>query len=85
MNLDALQPYSVIWIAAGLLLIVGIVLFRNRPRLSEILAFAGIFIGLVVLYFYVRPVPTALMGEAEQVRAMIGEGKPVLLEFQSPY
>jgi thiol-disulfide isomerase/thioredoxin len=86
MNLGAsLQHYSVIWVAAGLFLLVGILLFRNRPRLPEILAFGGIIVALIALYFYIRPTATTLMGEAEQVRASIGAGKPVLLEFQSPY
>jgi hypothetical protein len=30
-------------------------------------------------------VQTPLIGEAADVQAMIGKGKPVLLEFQSPY
>lgn len=82
---DNWQYYSAVWIALALLVIVAVVLFRNKPRLYEILAFAGIFIGLAALYFYIRPVQTELMGEAAEVQAMIGQGTPVLLEFQSPY
>ncbi len=78
-------PYSLLLLAIVLLIIVAVVLFHNRPRPVDILAFAGIVIGLLAVYFYIRPVETPLMGEAANVRAMIGNGKPVLLEFQSPY
>jgi thioredoxin 1 len=79
------QYYSVVWITLVLLVLVGFVLFRNKPRLPEILAFAGIFVSLAGLYFYLRPIQTQLVGEAAEVQAMIGQGTPVLLEFQSPY
>ncbi len=67
------------------MVIVGFVLFRNKPRIPEVAAFLGIFIGLTALYFYIRPVQTELVGEAAEVQSMIGQGVPVLLEFQSPY
>lgn len=79
------QYYSAVWVALVLFLLVGFLLFRNKPRLPEIAAFAVVFVGIAVLYFYFRPVQTELMGEAAEVQAMIGQGKPVLLEFQSPY
>lgn len=82
---ESLQPYSLIWIAAILLVVVAAILFRNRPRPVEILAFAGVIFGLVAVYFFVRPVQTVLMEDAAEVQAMIGAGQPVLLEFQSPY
>jgi thioredoxin 1 len=82
---DGLQYYSLVWVALGLMVIVGLVLFRNKPRIPEVAAFLVIFIGLTALYFYIRPVQTELVGEAAEVQAMIGQGVPVLLEFQSPY
>jgi hypothetical protein len=85
MNLDFLQPYSLLLFAIVLLAVVAVVLFRNRPRLPELLAFGGIVLALLIVYYYIRPVQTPLIGEAADVQAMIGRGKPVLLEFQSPY
>ena len=41
--------------------------------------------GLVVAWAALHPRPTLLMDDAKEVQAMIGTGKPVLLEFQSPY
>ncbi len=82
---DGIQYYSIVWVALALMVIVGFVLFRNKPRLPEVAAFFGIFVALAALYFYLRPVQTELAGEAAEVQAMIGQGVPVLLEFQSPY
>jgi thioredoxin 1 len=79
------QYYSAVWVVLVLFLLVGFLLFRNKPRLPEIVAFAAVVVGIAALYFYFRPVQTELMGEAAEVQAMIGQGKPVLLEFQSPY
>lgn len=80
-----LQPYSLIWVAAILIIVVGVVLLRNHPRPVEILAFAGVIVGLLAVYWVIRPVQTVLVDDAAEVQAMIGIGKPVLLEFQSPY
>ena len=82
---DGIQYYSVVWVALALMVVVGFILFRNKPRLPEVAAFLGIFIALAALYFYLRPVQTELVGEAAEVQTMIGQGVPVLLEFQSPY
>lgn len=82
---DGIQYYSVVWVALALMVVVGFILFRNKPRLPEVAAFLGIFIALAALYFYLRPVQTELVGEAAEVQAIIGQGVPVLLEFQSPY
>lgn len=80
-----LNYYSVIWLLLILALAVGLALFWRKPRLPELLAFGGIFAAILGLYFYLRPVQSDLMGEAANVQAMIGQGTPVLLEFQSPY
>ena len=85
MNLDVLRPYSLLLVAAALLVIVALLLFRQRPRLPELLAFLGLTAGLVLVYLYIRPVQTPLMGAAADVQGLIGQGQPVLLEFQSPY
>jgi hypothetical protein len=82
---NLITPYSLLWTTAILLVVVAVILFRKKHGLPEILAFAAILAGLVIVYFAIRPVQTSLMGEAASVRAMIGQGKPVLLEFQSPY
>jgi hypothetical protein len=42
-------------------------------------------LALFTAWSLVHPRQTPLMDDAKEVRAMIGAGKPVLLEFQSPY
>ncbi|GMV34036.1 MAG: hypothetical protein DCC59_03755 [Chloroflexi bacterium] len=77
--------YSYIFIAAGFALIAAMILLSNKPRWNDYLAFTVIVGGLVVAWVAMHPRQTALMDDAKAVQAMIGAGKPVLLEFQSPY
>lgn len=79
------QYYSVVWLLLILAFLVGLALFWHKPRLIEIIGFGVVFIAVVGLFFYLRPVQTKLDGEAGQMQAMIGQGTPVLLKFQSPY
>ncbi len=83
--LATMQHYSVLLLGLVLVLVLAFALFRRGTRLQDSLAFLSLLLGLVVVYFYVRPVQTPLMGEAANVQAQIGKGTPVLLEFQSPY
>ena len=77
--------YSFLWIALGLTIVAGLVLLTNKPKLRDFLSFGVIVAGLLVAWLILHPQQTALMGDAKAVQAMIGAGKPVLLEFQSPY
>ncbi|GAB4502753.1 MAG: hypothetical protein Fur0035_23090 [Anaerolineales bacterium] len=77
--------YSVLWIGGLLLAGLAAILFRKGVRLQDALAFGVIALGLGLAYWSLRPLQTPLMGEAARVQASIGQGKPVLLEFQSPY
>jgi hypothetical protein len=77
--------YSFITIAAGFAFIAGVILLANKPKWNDYLAFGVIVTGLVVAWAVLHPRATLLMDDAKQVQAMIGAGKPVLLEFQSPY
>ncbi|MFZ5821832.1 MAG: hypothetical protein ACOYYJ_18215 [Chloroflexota bacterium] len=81
-----LNQYSALWIAAALLaLVVAATLFRHKPGARDFLALGAIFAGLAVAWLILHPVQTPLMEDAQKVQSMIGQGKPVLLEFQSPY
>jgi hypothetical protein len=84
--LPNLQPYSLVIAAGGLLIVVGFVLLGNKkPRLVDWLAFGGITLALSIAWLAVRPVERNLTGDAASVQKMIGAGKPVMLEFQSPF
>ena len=77
--------YSFIFIAAGFLFVAGVILLSNKPKWNDYLAFGVIVGGLIIAWSFLHPRQTLLMDDAKQVQAMIGTGKPVLLEFQSPY
>ncbi len=77
--------YSFVWIALGLTLVAGLVLLTNKPRVRDFVSFGVIVAGLGVSWLILHPRPTVLASDARAVQAMIGAGKPVLLEFQSPY
>lgn len=80
-----INQYSALWIAAGLMLVVALFLFRHKPKTNDFIAFGVITLGLVYAWLSLHPVQTPLMENTKAVQAMIGAGKPVLLEFQSPY
>ncbi|MEW5938777.1 MAG: DUF4149 domain-containing protein [Chloroflexota bacterium] len=80
------NQYSFVAIASAIFLLLAAVLFLFRkPRWQEYLSLAVIALGLIAAWAVLHPVQTPLMEDAKQVQAMIGQGKPVLLEFQSPY
>ncbi len=77
--------YSFLWIALGLVIVAGLVLLTQKPRLRDFISFGVIVAGLLAAWVMLHPRQTPLMGDAKSLQAMIGAGKPVLLEFQSPY
>ena len=77
--------YSFLWIALGLTIVAGLVLLTNKPKLRDFISFGVIVTGLFAAWLVLHPRQTLLMSDAKAVQAMIGSGKPVLLEFQSPY
>ncbi len=79
------NQYSLVFIASALILIGVIFVFSRKLRWQETLALGVIVTGIVTAWFILHPVQTPLMDDAKNVQAMIGQGKPVLLEFQSPY
>jgi len=80
-----LNEYSFITFSAGFIIIAGIILLTNKPKWNDYLAFGVIVLALFTAWSIVHPRQTPLMDDAKEVQAMIGAGKPVLLEFQSPY
>jgi len=79
------NQYSFLLIAIALTLVSGLVLLTHSPKWKDYLAFGIILGGLVIAWLIIHPRQTPLMKDARSVQAMIGAGKPVLLEFQSPY
>ena len=70
--------------AAAALGILALVLFRDGVQRSDWLALGALALGLALAFLLLRPGPSTY-NAAQQVRARIGAGKPVLLVFQSNY
>lgn len=79
------NQYSALWVAGAFVLLVTLILFRQRPKTNDFVALIVVIVGLAVAWILLRPTQTPLMEDAKTVQSMIGQGKPVLLEFQSPY
>ncbi len=83
--MSILNQYSFLWLAVAVTLIATLVFLRKKPRLPDFLAVGVILLALLTAWMILRPRHTILSGEAAEVQAQIGQGTPVLLEFQSPY
>ncbi|HEX7540565.1 MAG TPA: hypothetical protein VF352_00425 [Anaerolineales bacterium] len=79
------NQYSAVWIAALLVAVAGVILLRRSPKWPQFLTFGVLVLGLVAAWIFLHPRQTAQANDAAQVQASIGQGTPVLLEFQSPY
>jgi drug/metabolite transporter (DMT)-like permease len=79
------NQYSAVWMAAILVAIAGVILLRRRPKWSQFLVFGVLVVGMGAAWIFLHPSQTAHVKDVAQVQASIGQGFPVLLEFQSPY
>jgi hypothetical protein len=79
------NQYSALWIAGAFVLALVLILFRQKPKVSNFIALGVVILGLAMAWILLHPTQTPLMDDAKKVQAMIGQGVPVLLEFQSPY
>ncbi len=82
---QVLNQYSALWMAGALVLLVVLIILRHKPKISDYIALGVVIVGLGVAWAMLHPRQTLLMDDAKMVQEMIGAGKPVLLEFQSPY
>jgi amino acid transporter len=79
------NQYSAVWMAILLLVIVGIFLFRRKPKWPQFLTFSLLAAALLTAWIFLHPRQAAQANDAASIQASIGQGTPVLLEFQSPY
>jgi non-homologous end joining protein Ku len=72
-------------LAAGLgLAVLAYALLRDGVKGSDLIALASLALGFTAAFALLRP-RASTVGEAEAALRQIGQGTPVLLEFQSPY
>jgi len=84
--MDSIFPeYSFPALAVAIVAVAGLVLLTRNPKWNDYLAFGVIFAAILTAWIVLHPRQTPLMDDAKMVQKMIGAGKPVLLEFQSPY
>ena len=82
---QVLNQYSAMWMAGALVLLVVLIMLRHKPKMSDYVALGVVIGGLALAWVMLHPRQTPLMENAKMVQEMIGQGMPVLLEFQSPY
>jgi len=71
---------------AALTGIAALILLTRGPKWNDYLAFSIIVAGLALAWITLHPRQTTLLGDAINVQETIHQaGKPVLLEFQSPF
>jgi hypothetical protein len=67
-----------------LLAILAVVLLRSPQRKRAWLVLLGVAVAAALSWAAIRPTASQVNSAAE-VMAVIGSGKPVLVEFQSPF
>lgn len=81
---SVINQYSFLIAGAGALVVLAALLFRDGVRSGDFLALGALTLGLALAYALLRP-GQGTANASDAVRAEIGEGSPVLLEFQSPF
>jgi hypothetical protein len=79
-----LNQNSFLVAGAAALIAAAVLLVRDGVRPSDVVALAVLAVGVGIVYTWLRPRP-GTASNADLIRAQIGVGQPVLLEFQSPY
>lgn len=64
--------------------ILGIFLFRDGFQLADLIPLGALGLGFGLIYMLLKPRPSTHTA-IDEVRAAIGAGTPVLLEYQSPF
>lgn len=79
-----LNQHSFVLGAGAAVLLLAVFLLRDGVRGGDLLALGALCLGLALAYALAAPGRSST-NDAAAVRARIGAGQAVLLEFQSPY
>ncbi len=82
--MEYINQHSFTLSSIALVLAVGWLLARDGVSLRDLLVFGLLLGALIGSYAMVGPGPSSPL-DAAQARALIGGGRAVLLELQSPY
>jgi len=78
------NQHSFLVAAAAVFLVLAAILLRDGVRPVDLVALGALGLGLALAFALLRPAASTER-QAQLVRAQIGTGVPVLLEFLSPY
>jgi len=79
-----LNQHSFLFAAVAAILILAAILLRDGLRAGDLLAIGALCLGLALAYALLGP-GASTERQVSAIQARIGQGRPVLLEFQSPY
>jgi len=83
--MQLINQYSFPFLAGVIILILAGVLLRKGGTDGLLIPMAAAIMGFLFAFWLFSPGASAETSEAARVEGVIGSGKAVLLEFQSPY
>lgn len=83
--MQLINQYSFPFLAGVILLILAGILLRRGGMDGLLVPLAAIIMGFLFAFWLFSPGASAETSDAVRVEEVIGAGKAVLLEFQSPY
>ena len=83
--MQLINQYSFPFLAGVIILIIAGILLRKGGTEGLLVPLAAMLVGFLVAFWLFSPGASAETSAAARVEGVIGSGKAVLLEFQSPY
>ena len=83
--MQLINQYSFPFLGGVILLILAGILLRRGGTAGLLVPLAAIIMGFLFAFGLFSPGASAETSDAAKVEEVIGAGKTVLLEFQSPY
>jgi hypothetical protein len=84
-HMQSINQYSLLIVGlVGAALLAALLYYRRASR--RVWMVAGSVVAVIfIAWFAWRPTPSDPSASLEDIKSQIGDGYPVLLEFQSPY
>lgn len=79
-----INQHSFTLAAVAAVLILAALLLHDGVRVNDLIALGALIAGLAFAYVLFRPAASSST-DSGRIDALMHTGKPVLLEFQSPY
>ncbi|MBE9479260.1 MAG: hypothetical protein IMY80_04775 [Chloroflexi bacterium] len=83
--MQLINQYSFPLLAGVIILILAGILLRKGGTEGLLVPLSAMILGFLFAFWLFSPGASAETSEAARVEGVIGSGKAVLLEFQSPY